>query len=64
MIVERALADADFGRDGVDADRANSLQIEQPVCGFENPVLHVGFGGQGSHANAWVTVCLTAARPL
>ena len=54
MIVERALADADFGRDGVDADRANSLQIEQPIRGFENPVLHVGFGGQGCHANARV----------
>jgi hypothetical protein len=37
MIVQRALADADFGRDGVDADRANSLQIEQPIRGFQNP---------------------------
>jgi len=55
MIVERALADADFGRDGVDADRANSLQIEQPVRGFEDAVLHVGFGGQGCHANARVS---------
>ena len=63
MIVQRALADADFGRDGVDADRANSLQIEQPIRGFQNPVLHVRFGGQSSHANAWVTVCLTAQPP-
>jgi hypothetical protein len=63
MIVERSLADADFGRDGVDADRTNPLQIEQPVCSFQNPVLHRRFGGQGSHANAWVTVCLTANAP-
>ena len=29
MVVERALADADFGGDGIDADGANALQIEQ-----------------------------------
>src|SRR5690349_14054622 len=63
MIVQRTLADADFGRDGVDADSANSLQIEQPVRGFENAVLHVGFGGQGCHANARVVVSLTAVPP-
>ena len=40
MIVERALADADFGGDGVDAHGANAAQIEQPVGGFEDPLLH------------------------
>jgi hypothetical protein len=52
MIVERALADADLGRNGVDTDRANPLQIEQPVRSLEDAFLHVRFGGQGSHANA------------
>ena len=40
MVVERALADAGFGGNGIDTDSANSLQIEQPVGGFENPLLH------------------------
>jgi hypothetical protein len=52
MVVQRTLADADFGRDRVDAHGTNPLQVEQPVRGFENPFLHVRFGGQGCHANA------------
>src|SRR5882757_10044865 len=70
MVVERALADADFGRDGVDANRANPLQIEQPVRGFEDAVLHGRLlhgrpwcgilGGRGRHANTRAPFVLTA----
>ncbi|WP_244486044.1 hypothetical protein [Bradyrhizobium viridifuturi] len=52
MIVERALADADLGRDGVDADRTNALQVEQFVGGLEDPLFHGLFGRRGSHAPA------------
>jgi len=51
VIVERALADSDCGRDGVDADRADAVEIEQPVGGLQDPLFHVGFGLQGSHAS-------------
>jgi len=47
VVVERALADADFGRDGIDAVGANALQIEQPVRGFEDALLHGGLFGIG-----------------
>ena len=50
MVVQRALADADLGRDGIDPDRPNALQIEQPVGGFEDPLLHARFCKRGSHA--------------
>ena len=40
MIIERALADADLGGNGVDADGANPLLIEQPVGGLQNPLFH------------------------
>ena len=43
VIVQRALADADFGGDGVDADSANAALIKQEVSGFENPLLHGRF---------------------
>src|SRR5207249_3172466 len=36
VVVERALGDADLGRDGIDADSANALQIEQLVGGLED----------------------------
>ncbi len=50
MVIERALADADLGRDGVDADGANALQIEQLVGGLQNPLFHRLWGRRGSHA--------------
>ena len=43
MIVKRALADADFGGDGIDADGANAAQIEQAVGGFEIRSFMSGF---------------------
>jgi hypothetical protein len=41
VIIERALADSDLGRDGVDADGADAVQIKQPVGGLQDPLLHV-----------------------
>ena len=49
MVVERALADADLGRDGVDADGADALQIEQAVGGLQNPLFHRLLCKRGGH---------------
>jgi hypothetical protein len=43
VIVQRALADADLGGDGVDADSAYAALIEQEVGGLENPRFHGRF---------------------
>ena len=55
VIVERALGDADFGGDGVDAGGANAGAVEQPFGGVENPLLHRLFlraaFGDGCHVN-------------
>ena len=61
MIVQRALADADRGGDGIDPDRTDALQIEQPVGGFENPLFMAGFWGRDIFAQTCVAVPLTAA---
>src|ERR1700691_5265851 len=44
IIVERALADADFSRDRVDPDGADALAVEQAAGRIENPRLHDLFG--------------------
>src|SRR3954463_14608815 len=53
MVIERAFADADLGRDGIDAHRPNAPAIEQPVGSFENALLHRRSCGlrhsQGTH---------------
>ena len=64
MVVERALADADFGRDGIDADGANALQIEQPVGGLEDALLHRRFAGRGAMRRARYPFVLTAGPLL
>ncbi len=60
MIVERALADADLGGDGVDANRADALQIEQAVRGFQNPLFHGRFRRGERHCTDLCSFHLTA----
>src|SRR5450631_228372 len=63
VVVERALGDADFGRDGIDADGADALQIEQPVGGFEDPLLHGRLCGGGHDYTDLCSFCLDNAAP-
>src|SRR5438034_830371 len=46
VVVERALADAGRGGDGVNADGADSLRIEEPVRGGED-AFYTGLCTQG-----------------
>ena len=50
MVVERALADADLGGDGVNADGADALQVEQPVGRLEDALPGLGNGLRPFHA--------------
>src|SRR5258707_5256465 len=60
IVIERALADADFRRDGIDTDGPDALPIEQPACGIENPLLHGLLGGPAAHdCTGLCNFCLT-----
>ena len=62
MVIERALADADFGGDGVDADGADALQVEQPVGGLQDPLFHVEFFGCEHITPICLLLALTMGR--
>ena len=64
MIIERAFGDADFGGDGIDANGAYALEIEQPVGGFENPLFHAGFFGHGEPLHRPVPLHLDSGSAL
>ena len=50
VVVQRALADAGLGGDGVDADRADALLVEQLVGGGEDAL---GVGGRLMHRSVY-----------
>src|SRR3984893_10421030 len=60
IVVERAFADADLRRDGVDADGADASAVEQAPRGVENPLLHGLLGGPTAHdCTGLCNFCLT-----